>query len=119
MVVNFLKEELFMKAILKSIIISAMFLFGSCVHAQEAELNKLLNKVVARDSKSWFFNKYDYGSMTDSRVLRGSIKNGTLVVKAYYTYNGGSGGWVEAEIDEDGVQCLRYWDFPSACRPPK
>jgi len=73
-----------------------------------------LERAVGTDSGSWIFNRYDAGSMRDVRVSSGTAVNGTL--RGEYTYNGGSSGTVEAQIQGGEITCLNYWDVGS-CMP--
>lgn len=61
------------------------------------------------DSQSWFFNRFDAGSLGHFEVVRREDPH-NLIVKATYTYNNGQPGWVMARITDGRVQCLQYWD---------
>jgi len=76
---------------------------------------RLLDHLVAQDSRSWAVNRYDQGSMKDATVEQ-SANGKPSRIKAYYTYNNGQRGWVEAEMVNGRLSCLTYWDFPNNCR---
>ncbi|OLF71816.1 hypothetical protein AWH62_11820 [Maricaulis sp. W15] len=82
-----------------------------------AQVAQLLNDVVARDSRSWLFNRYDNGSMRNARILSHTPNSGDAVIQGDYTYNGGRGGWVRVTFTNNQVRCVTYHDFPGTCRP--
>ena len=77
----------------------------------------LLDRTVQQDSGAWSFNRYDSGSMSNVRLS--STQGSTTVLRGEYTYNGGSKGWVEAEVSRGSVSCLRYHDASSRCTEPR
>jgi hypothetical protein len=76
---------------------------------ESLKYSRLLDRLVAEDSRSWAMNQYDQGSMRNAAVEQpGNGK--TTRVKGYYTYNNGKPGWVEAELIDGRLSCLHYWD---------
>jgi hypothetical protein len=76
---------------------------------ESLKYSRLLDHLVAEDSRSWAMNQYDQGSTRNATVEpSGSGKN--IRVKGYYTYNHGKPGWVEAELENGKLSCLHYWD---------
>ena len=69
---------------------------------------RLLDRLVSDDSRSWAMNQYLPGSMQNVTIEQedGSHK----LVKGYYSYNDGKGGWVEARFVGSRLSCLHYWD---------
>lgn len=79
------------------------------------DCSRIADLIIANDSRSWFLNRYDYGSaeVVDSWETKSQRK---ARVKVYYTYNNGSSGWAELYFDNGQFDCIRYWDFPDSCR---
>ena len=76
------------------------------------------DRVISNDARSWFLNRYDRGSATVRNVWESpSGLDVTLTVD--YTYNGGRQGWVEIQVYDGRVRCLRYHDFANNCRPER
>jgi hypothetical protein len=70
---------------------------------------QLVERAVRQDSGAWAWNRFDIGSITNVRVAERS--GGATTLRAEYTYNGGSPGWVLARVVDGRVDCLGYWDF--------
>lgn len=79
------------------------------------ELDRVMDRVVTRDSWGWMFNRYDRGSVRNTRV-EARVGRDRLVYSDY-TYNGGTPGWVRLYIIAGVVNCVEYHDFPNTCRP--
>ena len=80
------------------------------IQSEESQkYSRLVDRLVAEDSRSWALNQYDQGSMRDA-VVEQSSNGKSILVKGYYTYNHGKPGWVEAELSSGGLSCLHYWD---------
>lgn len=79
------------------------------------DLAKELDAIIARDSRSWLFNRYNQGSVHDIRVLGADAAN--TEVQGRYRFNGSSIGWIKVRFTEGKVNCLIYHDFPGNCRP--
>jgi hypothetical protein len=75
-----------------------------------------LDGFVTTDSRGWAFNRYDAGSMTNVKIIDGSAKSGNYVMQGYYTYNGGSRGWVMAKMAAGKLDCIQFWDAVIGCR---
>jgi hypothetical protein len=74
-----------------------------------------MDRVILTDSRGWMFNRYDRGSVRNTRVAATNGRD--AVVESNYTYNGGTLGWVRAYIRGDRLACVEYHDFPGSCRP--
>lgn len=80
-----------------------------------SELDQLMDRVILTDSRGWMFNRYDRGSVRNTRVAATNGRD--AMVESSYTYNGGVSGWVRAFIIGDRLACVEYHDFPGRCRP--
>lgn len=82
-----------------------------------ADLTRQLEGFVETDSQGWAFNRFDVGSIRDVKILNGSAKTGTLLMKGFYTYNGGMTGWVMVQMVQGKFGCIQFWDAIIGCRP--
>ncbi|MDX2277403.1 MAG: hypothetical protein NW206_18300 [Hyphomonadaceae bacterium] len=82
-----------------------------------ADLTASIDAVIASDSRGWMFNSYDRGSAHNARIEERSSDGRSAVVFSEYTYNGGSPGWVRAQVQDGVFSCVEYWDFAGRCRP--
>ncbi|MEJ0025340.1 MAG: hypothetical protein WDN01_04865 [Rhizomicrobium sp.] len=94
-------------------------LFPSLGEARDGseKLRAALDHLVAVDSQSWMFNRYDVGSMTNVAVQQRSRDGGTATLYGEYTYNGGAPGWVRVRLEGGELKCMEFWDFSGICRP--
>lgn len=79
-------------------------------------LTKTLDALVRQDAKGWMVNVYDAGSMTNVRIIDGSVSSGHYVLHGDYTYNGGEQGWVEAKMSGAQLDCIQFHDAMIGCR---
>jgi hypothetical protein len=79
----------------------------------DASQVQLLAAAVAVDARSWHSITYDRKSLRNF-YRHNSIWN-QLRIHADFTYNGGSPGWVDAEVIDGQVHCLEYWDSQGLC----
>lgn len=79
------------------------------------DLASELDAIIARDSRSWLFNRYVRGSVHDIRVANTDATNAEMVGK--YRYSGSKVGWIRVRFTDGKVNCLIYHDFPGRCRP--
>ena len=127
-------DQLFVFQFIQGEIMHARFCFGSLVFitgilvtlssdanaglCERYACRETADNVIGLDAKSWFLNRYDNGSAKIREVWESpSGIKATLTVD--YTYNGGTRGWVEMEIRDGEVYCLRYHDFKNTCRHPR
>ncbi|MFV8838596.1 hypothetical protein [Salinimicrobium soli] len=83
--------------------------------------SKLIDDLVINQSRTWAFNRYIPGSISDVSVLSEDDKGRPAVIKANYTYNGFSGrsnGWVKITFKNGLPDCLYFFDFPNNCKGP-
>ena len=79
-------------------------------------LTRKLDGLVLTDSRGWAFNKYQAGSMTNVKIVEGSIKSGHYVLRGEYEFNGGSTGWVIAKMSGQKLDCIQFHDSVVGCR---
>ncbi len=80
-----------------------------------SELDAAMDRIITRDSWGWMFNRYDRGSVRNTRVV---LRNGSdRIVYSDFTYNGGRPGWVQLYIVDGRLGCVEYHDFMGQCRP--
>lgn len=66
---------------------------------------RLLANAIEQDSKSWSFNEYEAGSLSNVRTITSA---GSITLRGDYKYRGGSTGWVEGRVRAGKVECLTY-----------
>ncbi len=79
-------------------------------------LTKKLEGFVRTDAQGWAFNRFDEGSITNVKVIDGSVKSGQYTLRGEYTYNGGAGGWVLAQMVGPKLGCIQFHDAIIGCR---
>lgn len=79
-------------------------------------LTKKLEGFVRTDSLGWAFNRYDAGSVTNVKIVEGTLKSGNYTLRGEYTYNGGAQGWVLAKMSGPNLDCIQFWDAMIGCR---
>jgi uncharacterized protein len=80
-----------------------------------SEMDAVMDRIITRDSWGWMFNRYDRGSVRNTRVEARDGRD--RLVYGEYTYNGGTPGWVRLLIIDGHLACVEYHDFAGACRP--
>lgn len=80
-----------------------------------SEMDAVMDRIITRDSWGWMFNRYDRGSVRNTRIEARNSRD--RLVYAEYTYNGGTPGWVHLLIVDGQLACVEYHDFAGACRP--
>lgn len=78
-------------------------------------LNQQLDQIIAADSTSWMFWRYDRGSARNAR-FEGDPAESSRVLYGEYSFNGGQGGWVRVRFNAESVQCIQFWN-EAQCRP--
>lgn len=84
------------------------------------DFKKLIDDLVANQAKTWMFNRYTPGSISNVSVLSTDDKGRPLMIKAYYLFSGFSSkkGWVKIEFKNGLPKCIYFWDFPENCKTP-
>jgi hypothetical protein len=72
-------------------------------------LARVLEQAIKLDAGSWMLNRLDPNSIEDVKIAeQGSDKT---VLRANYKYRSSDGTyWVEGELKQGKIICLRYWD---------
>lgn len=86
--------------------------------AAKPALVAALRTAVQNDATNWGINRFDSGSLSNVRVIRGSGAAPSRI-RGTYTFNNGHPGWVEADVSGGRILCLNYWDTGSRCTPPR
>lgn len=81
-----------------------------------AALTQKFEQFVRQDSQGWAFNRYDYGSLANVKIVSGKAGAGTYVMRGEYTYNGGAKGSVMVEMIGPKFNCIQFWDAVAGCR---
>lgn len=84
-------------------------------------LSKLIDDLVINQSRTWAFNRYMPGSISEVSVVSQDNQDRPAVVKANYTYsgfNGRSNGWVKITFKNGLPDCIYFFDFPNNCKDP-
>jgi hypothetical protein len=79
-------------------------------------LTRKFEQYVRQDSQGWAFNRYDFGSLTNVKIVSGKAGVGTYVMRGEYTYNGGAPGSVMVEMNGPNLSCIQFWDAVIGCR---
>lgn len=82
---------------------------------------KLLNDLVANQSKTWAMNKFVTNSISDVRVLSKDTQGRPLSLTASYLYKsffGDSTGSVRITFENGLPKCIYFFDFPKNCKTP-
>jgi hypothetical protein len=85
------------------------------------DYNKLIDDLVANQSKTWSFNRYSSGSISAVSVLSNDSEGRPKSIKANYSYSGfGSNGqgWVKIDFTNGLPKCIYFFDFPNNCKTP-
>jgi hypothetical protein len=81
---------------------------------------KLINDLIADQAKTWSFNKYVPGSISNVSVIK-STQSGFKELSASYTYKGfrnNSRGSVRITCTNGLPECIYFFDFPNNCKKP-
>ena len=82
---------------------------------------KLVDALIAENSRGWMFNRYMRGSVSNVSVTRKDSAGRPLSINARYRFNqmgNPSSGSVRVEYREGRPACLYFFDAPSTCRVP-
>ena len=83
--------------------------------------NQLINDLVADQSRTWAFNRYQAGSIRGVTVGASDGQGRPRELKANYSYKGFGGvsqGWVRVTFDNGLPKCIYFFDFPQNCKTP-
>lgn len=81
---------------------------------------KLIDDLVADQAKTWAFNKYNKGSISDVNILSSDGNGRPAAIRANYRYSGfgNSNGWVKITFTNGLPECIYFFDFPDNCKNP-
>ncbi len=85
------------------------------------DFNKLINDLVANQSKTWSFNRYTVESISGLTILSKDTKGRPTALQANYSYSGfgsSSNGWVKIIFTNGLPNCIYFFDFPNNCKTP-
>ncbi len=83
--------------------------------------NKLINDLVANQSKTWSFNRYVPESISNVSVQSKDHKGRPMGLQANYSYKGFGGNskaWVVITFSNGLPDCIYFSDFPKNCKTP-
>ena len=80
-------------------------------------LTRQLDGFVQTDSLGWASNRYNTGSMSNVKIVEGSVRSGNYVMRGEFTYAGGAEGWVMAKMGGGQFECIQFQDTMTGCRP--
>ena len=83
--------------------------------------NKLINDLVANQSKTWAFNRYIPRSISRVTILSKDNQGRPKTVRANYKFKGfgnGNNGLVTITFKKGLPDCIYFADFPTNCKTP-
>lgn len=86
---------------------------------QDSNYTRLLDDLVAEQSKTWAMNRFEAGSMSGVTVAaRDAAGRPAKITGRYFFrgFNGRSQGAVTVEFGDGLPECLYFFDFPTTCR---
>lgn len=83
--------------------------------SRTSDWGKFVEKIVEQDSRNWLFNRFDFGSVHNARIVAETNDRRTLLVSADYTFNRGAVGSVRMVLVDGRLACTEYWDRPGMC----
>lgn len=87
----------------------------------QQDFNKLIDDLVADQSKTWMLNRYTRGSISGVTVLSKDNQGRPSTIKADYQYSGFSGnrkGWVKITFNNGLPNGIYFFDFPDNRKTP-
>ena len=90
----------------------------SPVGGNRQNYKKLLEDLIESQSKTWLFNHYVHGSMSDVSILTVDSAGHPTKVVGHYLFNGTSPGSVTVEFSDGLPECMYFFDLPGTCRTP-
>ncbi len=85
------------------------------------DFNKLIDALVSDQAKTWMFNRYTQGSITEVSILSKDEEGRPATIEADYFYSGFNGrsiGSVKIVFKNGLPECIYFWDFPRNCKTP-
>ncbi len=86
-----------------------------------ANYTKLVDDLIAENSRGWMMNRYSRGSATNVRVTSRDSSGRPAMITSDYVFsgfNGRSRGSVRIEFRKGLPHCMYFFDYPNTCRSP-
>lgn len=83
--------------------------------------DKLIDDLVANQSTTWAFNRYQAGSISGVTIRSKDSQGRPSELQANYRYSsfgGASNGWVRITFTNGLPKCIYFFDFPANCKSP-
>jgi hypothetical protein len=87
---------------------------------KEQNYKRLIDDLIADESKAWMMNRYQPGSASTTREMK-DAQGRAAEVDASYGFTGMGGqykGSVRVTFKDGTPECLYFSDFPTSCRAP-
>jgi len=86
----------------------------------EQNFNKLIDDLVADQAKTWAFNRYISGSVSNVKKYTNSngVPNELSANYRYKGFSGSSPGSVRITFENGLPKCIYFFDFPNNCKSP-
>lgn len=67
------------------------------------------------DSFNWYFDRLRPNTIRN--ITKTKPKRGFYQVSGEFSLESGAAGWARANIENEVIACVEYWDVPGVCRP--
>lgn len=67
------------------------------------------------DSYGWQYDRLRPGTIRN--VTRTKARRGAYLVSGEFALESGGSGWARAQIENEMIVCVEYWDIPGVCKP--
>jgi hypothetical protein len=85
------------------------------------DFDRLIDDLVADQAKTWMFNRYNSGSISNIIVQSQDKQGRPVSIKANYSYSGfsgTSGGWVSVIFNNGLPEGIYFFDYPNNRKSP-
>ncbi|EAZ80542.1 hypothetical protein [Algoriphagus machipongonensis] len=85
------------------------------------DFTKLLDNLVKDQARTWVFNKYQAGSISDVAIQSKDQSGRPKIIQANYKFSGFMGnsqGWVRVLFENGLPECIIFYDYPENCKTP-
>ncbi|WP_431126244.1 hypothetical protein [Flagellimonas flava] len=86
----------------------------------EQNFDKLIDDLVSDQAKTWAFNRYISGSISNIKKYANSkgVPSELIANYSYKGFSGSSAGSVRITFDNGLPKCIYFFDFPNNCKSP-
>ncbi|HKJ41603.1 MAG TPA: hypothetical protein VKA27_05880, partial [Sunxiuqinia sp.] len=87
----------------------------------QQDFSRLIDDLVTNQAKTWMFNRYISGSISNIAILSKDNQGRPAIIKADYHYsgfNGNSKGWVKILFNNGLPEGIYFFDFPNNRKKP-